>query len=88
MATVFIPSLMRKLTGGKEHVVVGGGTVRQLINNLDEQYPGVKNRLLDGGRVKRNISVAIDGEISRLGLLEKVKEDSEVHFIPAVGGGW
>lgn len=78
---------MRKLTDGKECVKVSGGTVRQLINNLDEKYPGVKNRLLEGGRVKRNISVAIDGEISRLGLLEKVEEDSEVHFIPAVGGG-
>ena len=37
--------------------------------------------------MKPNISVAVDGEVSPLGLLEKVSENSEVHFIPAVGGG-
>ena len=87
MPTVFIPSLMRKLTDGKELVEVSGGTVRQVINNLEEQYPGIKDRLVEDGRVKKNISVAVDGEICRMGLLEKVGEDSEVHFIPAVGGG-
>ncbi len=87
MPTVFIPSLMRKLTDGKELVEVSGGTVRQVINSLEEEYPGIKDRLVEDGRVKRNISVAVDGEICRMGLLEKVREDSEVHFIPAVGGG-
>ena len=37
--------------------------------------------------MKPNISVAIDGEVSALGLLDKVGENSEVHFIPAIGGG-
>ena len=78
---------MRKLTDGKEQVEVSGGTVRQVIASLDEQYPGFKDRLVEDGRVKKNISVAVDGQICRLGLLEKVGEDSEVHFIPAVGGG-
>ena len=87
MPTVFIPSLMRKLTDGREQVEVRGATVRQVIASLDELYPGFKDRLVEDGRVKRNISVAVDGEVCRLGLLEKVKEDSEVHFIPAVGGG-
>jgi molybdopterin synthase sulfur carrier subunit len=87
MPTVFIPSLMRKLTDGKEQVEVSGGTVRRVIASLDEQYPGIKDRLVEDGRMKRNISVAVDGEVCRLGLLEKVQEDSEVHFIPAVGGG-
>ena len=87
MATVFIPSLMQKLSDGNNRVQVEGATVRQIVNNLDEQYPGFKDRLVEDGRIKGNISVAIDGEITPLGMLEKVGESSEVHFLPAIGGG-
>ena len=47
----------------------------------------MKERLVDGGRIKPNISVAIDGEVTTLGMLSKVGETSEVHFLPAIGGG-
>ena len=87
MATVFIPSLMQKLSDGNGKVRVEGATVRQIVNNLDAQYPGFKERLVEDGRIKGSISVAIDGEITPLGMLEKVGEDSEVHFLPAIGGG-
>lgn len=87
MATVFIPSLMQTLTDGEKQVRVEGSTVRQIINNLDGMYPGVKARLVEDDRVKPNISVAVDGEVTPLGMLEKVGEDSEVHFLPAIGGG-
>ena len=87
MATVFIPALMQNLTGGRQTVEVGGATVRQIVQNLDEAYPGIKDRLVDGHRIKSNISVAVDGEVSPKGMLEKVSENSEVHFLPAIGGG-
>jgi molybdopterin synthase sulfur carrier subunit len=87
MATVFIPSLMQKLTGGQQQVAVSGSTVREIINNLEEEYPGVKERLMDKFRLKPNITVAVDGEVTPIGMLEKVGEDSEVHFLPAIGGG-
>ena len=87
MATVFIPSLMQNLTGGKNIVEVEGSTVRQIIESLESEYPGIKMRLVDNGRVKPNISVAVDGEVTPLGMLEKVGENSEVHFLPAIGGG-
>ena len=87
MATVFIPSLMRKLTDDRETVVVPGATVREIINNLEAEYPGMKAQLVDKFRLKGNISVAVDGEVSPMGVLEKVGEDSEVHFLPAIGGG-
>ena len=87
MATVFIPSLMQKLSDGKSRVEVEGSSVRQVVNNLEAQYPGFMERLVEDGRIKGNISVAIDGEITPLGMLEKVGEDSEVHFLPAIGGG-
>lgn len=87
MATVFIPSLMQKLSDGKSRVEIEGSSVRQIVNNLEAEYPGFMERLVDDGRIKGNISVAIDGEITPLGMLEKVGEDSEVHFLPAIGGG-
>ena len=87
MATVFIPSLMQKLSDGSHRVEVEGSNIRQIVDNLDAQYPGFKERLIDDGRIKGNISVAIDGEITPLGILGKVGENSEVHFLPALGGG-
>ena len=87
MALVFIPSLMQNLSNGEQRVSVKGANVRQIIDNLDSMFPGFKNRLVEDGRVKPNISVAIDGEITPLGMIEKVTEDSEVHFLPAISGG-
>lgn len=87
MATVFIPSLMRKLTDGKDRIEVRGSTVRQIIDNLDVIYPGMKDRLVENSRMKRSIAVSVDGVATQIGLLEKVKEDSEVHFLAAVSGG-
>ena len=87
MALVFIPSLMQNLSNGEQRVSVEGANVRQIIDNLDSMFPGFKNRLVEDGRVKPNISVAIDGEITPLGMIEKVSEESEVHFLPAISGG-
>jgi molybdopterin synthase sulfur carrier subunit len=78
---------MRKLTDDKDTLEVPGSTVREVINNLEAEYPGTKDRLVDKFKIKSNISVAVDGEISPMGILAKVGEDSEVHFLPAIGGG-
>lgn len=87
MAVVRIPSLIRDLTGGKDTVEVPGSTLRQVINNLDRQYPGIKARLLDGDRLNPQITVAIDGALISMGLLEPVGEGSEVTIIPRISGG-
>lgn len=87
MATVFIPTMLQSLTGGVKQVDIEAANVRQIIDRLDELYPGIKARLVEEGRLRPNLSVAIDGEIGRMGLLEKVAEKVEVHFIPAIGGG-
>ena len=88
MAIVFIPSLMRDLTGGADKVTVEGATLRQVINALEAAHPGTKGRLMDSeGRIQEGLAVAIDGETTHLGLIEPVKETSEIHFIPAIGGG-
>ena len=88
MATVFIPSLMQNLSDGAARVVVDGNSVRKIIDGLEDVHPGFKARLLDNrGRIKPNISVAVDGEVSEIGILERVSPNSEVHFLPAIAGG-
>ena len=87
MATVWIPSLMRDLTNGQTTVRVKGSTVAEVVDNLEAKYPGAKARLLAGTKLKPNIGVAVDGDVSRIGLREPVRPNSEVHFLPAVSGG-
>lgn len=87
MAKVFVPTLLRELTGGQTEVEADGATVRLLIEDLDRRFPGLGARLTEGGKLRANISVAIDGEISPLGLIEKVPQGSEVHFVTAIKGG-
>jgi sulfur-carrier protein len=87
LATVWVPSLMRDLTGGADRVDVPGRTVRQVIESLEAAHPGMKDRLVEDDRLKPAIGVAVDGVMSRLGLRQPVGEASEVHFLPAVSGG-
>ena len=89
MAEVWIPTQMQTLTGGQQIVQIEGATVRQLINNLERDFPGVKDRLYDPEEdtLLPGVAVIVDGETSQLGLLERLQENSEVHFLPAIGGG-
>jgi sulfur-carrier protein len=85
--TVYIPTLLQAVTGGKSAVEVDGTTVRQVIDNLEQVYPGIRERLMEQGKLRPNISVAVDGEVTPMGLLETVGSLSEVHFVAAIKGG-
>ena len=87
MPRVFIPPLLKSLTGGEIAVDVDVGSVRQVIDALDARFPGVAARLCEDGDLKPGLTVAVDGHVSSIGLLQKVGETSEVHFLPAIGGG-
>lgn len=88
MATVWVPGILQELTGGKETVPAEGGTVREVVENLDRTYPGFKDAIVkEGVFVKPGISVVVDGHIVKKGLLHPVGKDSEVFFVPAIGGG-
>ena len=89
MAQVWIPRRLQPLTAGRERVEVAGATVRQVIDELENQYPGLKVKLYDAERdsLVRDMAVTVDGVIREMGLLEKVGEGSEVHFLPAIAGG-
>jgi sulfur-carrier protein len=87
MATVWIPAQLRDLTNGQETVTVTGVRVSQLIEALEPLFPGIKARLCTPDGLRPGIAVVVDGEVARLGLLQPVGAASEVHFLPAIGGG-
>ena len=47
----------------------------------------MKDRLVESGQIRSNLAIAVDGEVARMGLLEKIGEAREIHFVPAIGGG-
>jgi len=87
LAKIFIPTMLQSLTAGVKQVDLDARNVRQIIERLEELYPGMKDRLLEDGEIRPNLAIAIDGDVAIMGMLEKVGENSEVHFVPAIGGG-
>lgn len=87
MAVVFIPALLRDLTGGAEQVEQQGETLRQVIDGLEARFPGIRERLFEGERLRPGIAVFVDGELSHRKLRHKLEPGSEVHFLPAISGG-
>ena len=82
MVRVVIPSgLAGQFTGGVSEIDVEGTTVRALIKDLENRYPGI-------GRVlTEEMAVAIDGEIFQTPMFEAVSEESEIFFLLQIGGG-
>jgi molybdopterin synthase sulfur carrier subunit len=90
MATVRIPTPLRKLTEGKEEVACAGSTVGELLANLETRYPGIKARICDdSGAVRRFVNIfANDEDIRFLKNLDtELKDSDEVSIVPAIAGG-
>jgi len=87
MPTVWIPAPLRDLTQRKTSVTATGSTVRDVIESLEVQFPGIKDRLCENDKVRPNISVFVDGQIAHLKIREHLNETSEVHFVIAISGG-
>ena len=89
MPVVWLPPRLQRLAGGQQNVQIAGHTVRQIVDNLEHAFPGMLDELYDAEEdiLMPGMAVVIDGETSQLGLLAHVREDSEVHFLPALGGG-
>jgi molybdopterin converting factor small subunit len=86
MAVVRIPALLRPLAGGIESVRASGATLRAVIDDLDRQHPGMRDRLIEDGMLRSEIAVAVGAdEVSDLNA--PVAEDAEVHILPAIAGG-
>jgi molybdopterin synthase sulfur carrier subunit len=87
MPIVFIPSPLRTLTAGAGEVSVEGGTVRDVIVALELRHPGIRACLCRGDALASGLQVSVDGVMSTRGLRAVVGPDSEVHFLPVIGGG-
>lgn len=87
--TVKIPSPLRTLTGGAATVDCAPGTVRELIDQLDTTYPGLRDRLCQDGELRRFVNVFVAGEDVRFadGIATVTSDGQEVTILPAVAGG-
>ena len=88
---VRIPTPLRKITQWQDKAEIEAASIAELIDNLDKQFEGFKNRLLDDeGKLKEFINIYLNGEDIRfLNGLETVTESrDEVSIVPAVAGGW
>ena len=87
---VKIPTPLRKLTQNNAEVVAAGGTIRELVDDLEKQFPGFKERMCDeNGDLRRFVNVYVGEEDIRFleGLDTKIPEGEQVSIIPAVAGG-
>ncbi|MDL5054467.1 MoaD/ThiS family protein [Oscillatoria laete-virens NRMC-F 0139] len=87
---VMIPTPLRKFTGDKDTVEATGSTIRELIDSLEGNYPGIKERLLSPeGQIPRFLNIYLgDEDVRHLQQLDTpVKDGDSVSIIPAIAGG-
>ncbi len=90
MATVRIPTPLRKLTKGEAEVAAKGNNVKEILENLEQNFSGLKERICDEhGSIRRFVNVYLnDEDIRFLNNLEtKVKEGDSISIVPAIAGG-
>jgi sulfur-carrier protein len=87
MPVVFIPAPWRDLTGGITHLDLEGPTVGDVLAALDAQFPGILARATRDDALVPGLQVAVDGVMTRRGLRTDLRPNSEVHFLPVIGGG-
>lgn len=87
--TVRIPTPLRTLTGGSDEVSANGATVADVIEDLEKNYPGVRDRLLDDKGVRRFVNIFVGDEDIRFldGLSTPLKSGDQISIIPAIAGG-
>jgi molybdopterin synthase sulfur carrier subunit len=87
--TVRIPQPLRNLTNNESSVTGDGSSLGECIDKLDTSYPGLKERLMDDGELRRFVNVYVNGEDVRFldGLGTALKDGDEVSIVPAVAGG-
>uniref|UniRef100_A0A7C3LWG6 MoaD/ThiS family protein n=1 Tax=Leptospirillum ferriphilum TaxID=178606 RepID=A0A7C3LWG6_9BACT len=87
---VRIPTPLRPLANGQNEVQLAGGSVREILENLVNSYPGIRERLMDEkGEVRRFINIYVNEEDIRFldGTQTRIKDGDELSIIPAIAGG-
>jgi molybdopterin converting factor small subunit len=87
--TVRIPTPLRSLTAGAEQVPAEGQTVRAVIDDLEKNHPGLRERLLDAKGIRRFVNLYLGDEDVRFlnGLDTPLKSGDELSIVPAIAGG-
>ena len=87
---VRIPTPLQKLTGGNAEVQVEASTILSLIEALEKNYPGMKERLCDeNGKIRRFVNVYVNEEDIRFLAQEasELKAGDDISIVPAIAGG-
>src|SRR5712692_9925958 len=88
MPVVHVPASLRNLTDGRDRLDVAGETLRQVFDALERECPDLTARILQGGQLRSDIAVAIDGTILEgSGLIQPVGPNAEIYLVPPIGGG-
>jgi len=88
--TILVPTPLQRLTNGQPEVKAEGGTVQEVVNALEVQFPGIKERLCDeSGKLRRFVNVYVNNEDIRFQENEEtpVRDGDELSIIPAIAGG-
>ncbi|GAA3459418.1 MULTISPECIES: MoaD/ThiS family protein [Pseudonocardiaceae] len=87
--TVSIPTILRTHTGGQKSVEAAGATLAEVIDDLETNHGGLKQRLVKEGALHRFVNVYVNDEDVRFagGLEAAVKDGDTVTILPAVAGG-
>lgn len=87
---VRVPTPLRKLTNGQDKLDIAAATVSELIEQLDSDFPGFKERLVDeAGELRYFVNIYLNGEDVRFlkGMETSTKSGDEISIVPAVAGG-
>ena len=86
---VSIPTILRSYTGGEKTVTASGHTLKALIDDLEANYRGISERLVDDAGLRRFVNVYLNDEDVRFlgGLDSEVSDGDQVTILPAVAGG-
>ncbi|MEE9538080.1 MAG: MoaD/ThiS family protein [candidate division NC10 bacterium] len=86
---VRIPTPLRSLTKGQAEVQEEGSSVQELIENLEDKYKGLKERLCDGQDIRRFINIYVNDEDIRFlqGTETPLKPGDQISIVPAIAGG-
>ena len=88
---VRIPTPLRRMTNGQAKVEMQSSNLGELVEKLDSEYPGFKDRLVDeNGDLRYFVNIYLNGEDVRFmeGLETSTSEGDEVSIVPAVAGGF